>query len=75
MFLAHMPASLTKDLRPGGLGQAEYPATSLGNKSLEKVVKDIVELLVPEKAVGAQFGDIQGHREEVPGHAAGDHFA
>lgn len=37
----------------GELGRAEYPATSLGNKSLENVVKDIVELLVPEKAVGA----------------------
>ena len=29
-----------------GPGRPEYPTTSLGNKSLEKVVKDIVELLV-----------------------------
>ncbi|MFM9433524.1 hypothetical protein ACFDR9_000565 [Janthinobacterium sp. CG_23.3] len=28
-----------------GPGRPEYPTTSLGNKSLEKVVKDIVELL------------------------------
>ena len=36
-------------------GRPEYPTTSLGNKSLEKVVKDIVELLVapaPPQAVG-----------------------
>lgn len=29
-----------------GPGRPEYPATSLGNKTLEKVVADIVELLV-----------------------------
>ena len=29
-----------------GPGRPEYPTTSLGNKSLKKVVKDIVELLV-----------------------------
>ena len=29
-----------------GPGRPEYPTTSLGNKSMEKVVKDIVELLV-----------------------------
>ncbi len=29
-----------------GPGRPEYPATSLSNKSLEKVIKDIVELLV-----------------------------
>lgn len=28
-----------------GPGRPEYPTTSLGNKSLEKVVKDIVDLL------------------------------
>ncbi|MET0943375.1 MAG: hypothetical protein ABWY13_18650 [Mesorhizobium sp.] len=33
-----------------GPGRPAYPTTSLGNKSLEKVVRDIVELLVaPEQ--------------------------
>lgn len=37
-----------------GPGCPEYPTTSLGNKSLEKVVKDIVELLTaPRKTDGA----------------------
>lgn len=31
--------------RSKGPGRPDYPTTSLGNKSLEKVVKDIVELL------------------------------
>ena len=36
-------------------GRPEYPTTSLGNKSLEKVVKDIVDLLAaPMK------GDVTG---------------
>lgn len=38
-----------------GPERPEYPTTSLGNKSLEKVVKDIVELLVapaPPQAAG-----------------------
>ena len=30
-------------------GQPEYPTISLGNKNLEKVVKDIVELLEAQK--------------------------
>ena len=30
-------------------GRPDYPSTSLGNKSLEKVVRDIVELLVTSK--------------------------
>lgn len=30
-------------------GSPDYPTTSLGNKSLEKVVKDIVELLTAAK--------------------------
>ena len=34
-------------------GRPEYPTTSLGNKSLEKVVKDVVELLAaPMKTDG-----------------------
>ena len=32
-----------------GPGCPEYPTTSLGNKSLEKVVKDIVDLLTTSK--------------------------
>ena len=32
-----------------GPGRPEYPTTSLGNKSLEKVVTDIVELLTASK--------------------------
>jgi hypothetical protein len=37
--------------RQKGPGRPEYPTTSLGNKSLEKVLKDIVELLTaPTKA-------------------------
>lgn len=32
-----------------GPGRPEYPTTSLGNKSLEKVVTDIVELLTISK--------------------------
>jgi hypothetical protein len=32
-----------------GHGRPDYPTTSLGNKSLEKVVKDIVELLATSK--------------------------
>jgi hypothetical protein len=37
-----------------GPGRPEYPTTSLGNKSLERVVKDIVDLLAaPMKADGA----------------------
>lgn len=32
-----------------GPGRPQYPTTSLGNKSLEKVVKDIVELLATSK--------------------------
>ncbi|GGE65511.1 hypothetical protein [Massilia psychrophila] len=32
-----------------GPGRPEYPTTSLGNKSLEKVVTDIVELLTTSK--------------------------
>lgn len=35
-------------------GRPEYPTTSLGNKSLERVVKDIVELLVAP----AQVADV-----------------
>lgn len=36
-----------------GPDQSDYPATSLGNKSLEKVVTDIVELLAaPSKTDG-----------------------
>lgn len=34
-----------------GPGRPEYPTTSIGNKSLEKVVKDIVELLTTSKQV------------------------
>lgn len=35
------------------LDRPEYPTTSLGNKSLEKVVKDIVDLLTaPKKSDG-----------------------
>lgn len=34
-----------------GPGRPEYPTTSLGNKSLEKVVKDIVELLAAPRKV------------------------
>lgn len=33
-----------------GPGRPEYPTTSLGNKSLEKVVKDIVELLTAPRS-------------------------
>lgn len=37
-----------------GPGRPEYPTTSLGNKSMEKVVRDIVALLVaPKRAAGA----------------------
>jgi hypothetical protein len=37
-----------------GPGRPEYPTTSLGNKSLEKVVKDIADLLTAlRKADGA----------------------
>ena len=32
-----------------GLGRPEYPTTSLGNKSMEKLVGDIVELLTTSK--------------------------
>jgi hypothetical protein len=32
-----------------GPGRPDYPTTSLGNKSLEKVVTDIVELLTTSK--------------------------
>ncbi|NML60985.1 hypothetical protein HHL21_07785 [Massilia sp. RP-1-19] len=34
-----------------GPDQSDYPATSLGNKSMEKVVKDIVELLTARRKV------------------------
>jgi hypothetical protein len=34
-----------------GPGRPEYPTTSLGNKSVEKVVKDIVELLAARCAL------------------------
>jgi len=32
-----------------GPGRPQYPTTSLGNKSLKKIVKDIVELLATSK--------------------------
>ena len=35
-------------------GRPAYPATSLGNKTLAKVVEDIVELLVAEQATRLQ---------------------
>lgn len=34
-------------------GRPEYPTTSLGNKSLERVVKDIVELLMAKQGPAA----------------------
>jgi hypothetical protein len=34
-----------------GPGRPQYPTTSLGNKSMEKVVKDIVELLAAPRKV------------------------
>lgn len=50
------PKAATIDLYNSqkGLDQPDYPATSLGNKSMEKVVKDIVDLLTaPKKSNGA----------------------
>lgn len=39
-----------------GPGRSLYPTTSLGNKSLEKVVTDIVELLAAQKKTNGVTG-------------------